>query len=93
MPAVRNDGPPRSEETICQGGTFSFEGLEMSFTPVDNVDWTTSALVDFTPRLLTRSCTFAGPLLLTVEIDEVELRDGSNSVTQINWSRFQSRNT
>ena len=64
--AVRSDGPPRTDDTICQGGTFSFDGLEISFTPVDKVDWTTAVLVDLVPRLLIRSCTSAGPPLLAI---------------------------
>jgi len=57
--AVRSDGPPRTDDTICQDGTFSFDGLEISFTPVDKVDWTTSVLGDLVARLLIRSCTSA----------------------------------
>src|SRR6185369_1183684 len=64
--AVRSDTPPKVADTICHAGTFNLEGLEINFTPLDKVASTTSSLVDFFPRLLTRSCTSDGPPLLTI---------------------------
>src|SRR5271155_1474409 len=64
--AVRNGTPPRTEETICHGGTCMAEGLEINSTPLDSTPLTSAVLVDLTPSALTFSWTSEGPPLLTI---------------------------
>jgi hypothetical protein len=35
--AVLSGTPPKSDDTICHGGTLSFDGLEISCTPLESV--------------------------------------------------------
>jgi len=47
--ATRKGTDPNSEETRCQGGTWSAAGLEISRTPVDRVSMVGRTLVDLWP--------------------------------------------
>src|SRR5579871_6070273 len=64
--AVRSETPPSTEETICHGGTWRLEGLEMISTPLERVPVKTLLLEDFWPRAATLAWMSAGPPLLTI---------------------------
>ena len=44
--AARNETPPSTAETICQGGAFKFDGFEISVTPVERFSFMTVTLSD-----------------------------------------------
>src|ERR1022692_2633526 len=47
--AVRSGSPPNIAEAICQGGTFSFDGLEINTTPLDNLSLVGLVLLESLP--------------------------------------------
>ena len=62
---VRSETPPRMAETICQGGTWRRDGLEISTTPLERSSRMKAVLVDFFPRAFTSACPSQGLPLWT----------------------------
>src|SRR5450432_3039711 len=48
--ATRSDSPPNIAETICHGGTFRWEGLEIKTTPPDSLSLVAVRLFETSPR-------------------------------------------
>src|SRR4051812_32641221 len=63
--AVRRGVPPRRADTICQGGTCSFEGLAISSTPLERTVVTALVALDLVPSAATSFWMSAGPPLCT----------------------------
>src|SRR6185437_3246986 len=59
--AARRFTLPSRADTICQGGTFISDGLEIKCTPVERSPSTSTSLDDFAPSPLTSACTSLGP--------------------------------
>src|ERR1700733_3387303 len=64
--AALRDTPSSTEDTICQGGTCSPEGLEINCTPVERVSCVNAVLVDWTPSFVTKELMSAGPPFLMI---------------------------
>src|SRR5579864_1696223 len=53
--AARSGSAPNSAETICHGGTWRFEGLEINTTPLESLSLVGFVLVESFPSALTNA--------------------------------------